>query len=171
MLLCLLERKFHYEFRLFPSWLPSLSFSLGVASGLAGQPVPHDMNRINTASPSTDGCKDSCSMKAPPPPPVRERLSQVSHSYRPENSSGNRGRWREVKVFIRGSESCWSVIIHGGCTTVFSLSGHREDSDSGCFGFPGSGDYKWSYWAECYWELKMHLSALLHMCNIWPLVF
>lgn len=57
-------------------------------------------------------------------------------------------------MFVRGSESYWSVIIHGGCTTVFSLSGHREDSDSGCFGFSGSGDYKWSYWAECYWELK-----------------
>lgn len=49
--------------------LEILSFSLGfplfvsalhVASGLAGWPVLHDMNRTNVTSPSADGCKDSC---------------------------------------------------------------------------------------------------------------
>lgn len=42
------------------SWLSSICFSLAVASGSAGWPAPHDMNRISVASPSTDGCKDSC---------------------------------------------------------------------------------------------------------------
>lgn len=72
------------------------------------------------------------------PPQARQRLSQVSRSSRPADSSGNPS--------LEGGESCLSVIIHGSCTEVFGLSGHRGDLDSDCFAFPGwqEGDYKWS---------------------------